>query len=423
LEHKTDEMSSKISTLLAEIKSYSRAEKLFILFVMLCSVCITSQHAIVKPISYSVFVKDFSAAFFPYAWLAMLPINFLLVMLYNKLVSKWGCLTTALGSCCAIITVDAVCALYLGSSSTLNFFYFIWKDINVLLMFQQLWSVVHSTISSQKANYLYGIIYGVGGLGAVFGSCIPGFFATKLGSEKLLFVPCVVYLLFMVFYQQMLKARNFFATDLSIKTKTSESRGGLKLIKSSRILQFILIIVVLMQLASTLIDFSFNTYLANFITDKDMRTEYAGRVFGLIHTVNIFLQFFGAFLFIQVLGMKRSHLLVPSLFACNVLGFLLVPAFSLITLCFSLIKAFDYSIFTIIKEMLYVPLRVEEKFKAKAIIDVFAYRSAKALASLAILALQWLHLQTAVAWILLGVFFVWIIAVAYMLKKELLHTV
>ena len=62
-------------------------------------------------------------------------------------------------------------------------------------------------------------------------------------------------------------------------------------------------------------------------------------------------------------------------------------------LTYGTIKCFDYSVFGIIKEMLYQPLKVEEKFKAKAIIDVFTYRSAKAVASLIILLLQYLFLK------------------------------
>jgi len=52
-----------------------------------------------------------------------------------------------------------------------------------------------------------------------------------------------------------------------------------------------------------------------------------------------------------------------------------------------MIKACDFSLFGVLKEMLYIPLSQEEKFQAKAIIDVFAYRSAKAVASCLILLL------------------------------------
>ena len=90
-------------------------------------------------------------------------------------------------------------------------------------------------------------------------------------------------------------------------------------------------------------------------------------------------------------------------------------------MCFSFgsIKALDYSIFGIIKEMLYIPLKVEEKFKAKAIIDVFAYRSAKACASLMILCLQLVHfvnLNTLLSWGVLVIFTGWMAAVLFMFK-------
>ena len=94
--------------------------------------------------------------------------------------------------------------------------------------------------------------------------------------------------------------------------------------------------------------------------------------------------------------------------------------FAFITYGFSVIKTFDYSIFNIIKEMLYVPLKTDEKFKAKAIIDVFAYRSAKALASVFVIGMQVLSpakLPFAYSWGPLTLFLVWIFAVFMFLKK------
>jgi ATP/ADP translocase len=101
------------------------------------------------------------------------------------------------------------------------------------------------------------------------------------------------------------------------------------------------------------------------------------------------------------------------------IGFLFFPTFTFISFYFANIKAFDYSIFGIIKEMLYIPLKVDEKFKAKAIIDVFAYRTAKALASLIIMGLGLLHsysLNTLLSWGVIFIFFAWMIAVLVLFK-------
>jgi ATP/ADP translocase len=69
--------------------------------------------------------------------------------------------------------------------------------------------------------------------------------------------------------------------------------------------------------------------------------------------------------------------------------------------------------------MLYIPLNVDEKFKAKAIIDVFAYRTAKACASLIILGLSCItliELNLLLSWGVVVIFLMWAIAVLMLFK-------
>ncbi len=408
-----------------EWHSYSYYEKIFIFFVMLCSFCITGEFSIAKPVSYSVFLSHFSSSYLPLAWLALLPLNFFVVKAYNKLLPRFGCFKTALATIIATITMNLAGVFYLKEYAAFSFIHFIWKDIYVLLMFQHLWSVVHATINKHKAKYLYGIIYGIGGLGSVCGSCIPGFFASKLGSETLLFATAFLYSAFTLFYFGVLQARKEMEKDTllqPIEIKESKGQGGFELIKQSSHLKFILSIVVLMQLSSTFIDFYFNTHIQQLFPLKDLRTEYTGKLFGVIHSVNMLLQFLGAFLLIEIVGLKNSHFLIPAIFAIYSVGLICLPSFYLVVAAFSTIKACDYSLFTILKEMLYLPLSSEEKFKAKAVIDVFAYRSSKALASLALLASQFFTLNsfdTMLSWALFITFCIWITLVALFSKKAL----
>lgn len=413
-------MRSTFKSIFSEIRSYSYHEKLFVLFVMLCSFCITAEHAIVKPISYSVFIYHFSTSYFPYAWLAMLPLNFLVVTLYNKFLPKLGCFKTGLVAVCSIVSINIICAFCLKTYPYLSFFQFIWKDLYVMLMFQLVWSIVHSTITMNRAKYLYGIIYGIGGLGSICGSCIPGFLAIKMGSEILILNTVVIYFLFIVCYKLILEVREKIESpDIKpIQLEPKNTSGGIALIYKSKRLKFILLLVIFMQLASTFIDFQFNTYLEALISNKDLRTEYSARLFGAIHVCNIFLQFFGTFIVVHLLGLKKTHILLPMVFGLNALSFLFFPVFSLAAISFSTIKACDYSIFTIIKEMLYLPLKTEEKFKAKSIIDVFAHRSSKALASFAILFLQFTHFSSYISWVLLVTFGMWLTTTLFMFKQQ-----
>lgn len=406
-----------------EIQSYTYYEKIFIVFVMLCSFCITGEFSIAKPVSYSVFLSHFSSGYLPLAWLALLPLNFFVVTAYNKLLPRWGCLRTALATISMTIVMNLAGVFFLKEHPAFSFIHFVWKDIYVLLMFQHLWSVVHATIEKHKAKYLYGIIYGVGGFGSVCGSCVPGFFAAKYGSETLLFATGFIYTAFALFYLGVLKARKEMEKERTlqpIQIKEIKGQGGFELIKKSSHLKFILCIVVLMQLSSTFIDFYFNTHIQQLFPLKDLRTEYTGKLFGVIHSVNMLLQFIGAFLLIEIVGLRNSHFLIPAIFAIYSVGLICLPSFYLVVAAFSTIKACDYSIFTILKEMLYLPLSSEEKFKAKAVIDVFAYRSSKALASFALLASQLFTITSfdkMLSWALFCTFCLWISSVVFFSKK------
>ncbi|PWU13059.1 MAG: hypothetical protein C5B45_06750, partial [Chlamydiae bacterium] len=171
-----------------ELHKFSKAERLFIIGAMLCGFFILADYSIIYPVSNSLFISTFGTYFFPYAWLVSIPLNLLLVGLYNKYLPKFGCLKTYLIVVSGIVTVNYSCAFLIKHYSFLSFFLYVWKDVYVMLMFQQLWSIIHSTVSLKHAKYLYGVFFGVGGLGSLIGSLLPGFFAVKMGSESLLYM-------------------------------------------------------------------------------------------------------------------------------------------------------------------------------------------------------------------------------------------
>jgi len=80
-------------------------------------------------------------------------------------------------------------------------------------------------------------------------------------------------------------------------------------------------------------------------------------------------------------------------------------------------KSLDFSVFGVVKEMLYIPLKPDEKFRAKAVIDVFAYRSSKAVASLLILFITAFVSNQMLTWLTMGIATAWIFSVYYGLRE------
>lgn len=411
----------KLKEVWLEIKELSRKEKLFLLFAMLCGFLISADYSIIRPVSNSLCIHVYGSKIFPYIWLVSLPFSLAVASLYNYLLPKIGCLKLFIATTVVITTTNLLCAAWISESSVLPFIFYIWKDVYVLLMFQQLWSVIHATMKMKNAQYLYGFLFGIGALGAFFGSVIPGFFAVKVGSEFLLNCTLPLYFLLTINYFGLLKFSNHVEKDVSEKTKQGASLPqSCKLIFSSRLLTAILLITAFMQITATITDFQFQSYLENAYPDKDIRTALFGKIACLGNILTMFFQFIGTFLLIHFFGLQKSHLIVPVLLGCNAVSFLFFPVMGVLTYSFVMIKCFDFSVFTVIKEMLYIPLRVEEKFQAKALIDVFVTRACKAIASFFILFLQYFFSTDTViflSWVNLSLFFVWCFVI-YSIKSS-----
>ncbi len=97
-------------------------EHLFILTAMLCSFFISMDYAVIRPVSNALFITDYGVNFFPYAWLSSIPLNLLLVSLYNKYLPKLGCLKTYLSLAIAVILINCTCAAWIYKVPFLSFF-------------------------------------------------------------------------------------------------------------------------------------------------------------------------------------------------------------------------------------------------------------------------------------------------------------
>lgn len=410
-------MNKKLSSFKKEFFTFTSSERIFIYCVMLCIFFIAAEYSITRPASNSILISVFSTRIFPFVWLCTVPINFLVVFLYNKYIEKLGCKKIFCITGALVIAVNIFTAIFQRYFPFLIFFQFIWKDIYILLMFKQLWSMIHSTINRKKASYLYGIIFGMGGFGSIFGSILPGFFATRIGSHNLFFATFFFYVVIILLYFMAFNRSNIH--NKFQKLFENPSHNSFSLVWKSKYLKTILFLVIFMQLSIALTDFQFNTYLESTISSQDLRTEFCGKIVGIINIFTTSLQLVGGFMLTRYLGLKKSHILVPSLIIGNVFLFIGHPSFFSITYSLIAIKSLDYSVFGIIREMLYLPLDKEGKFRAKAVIDVFAYRTSRIFASFLIISLQafaFRHILTLISFTLFFLCLCWIFVVLRLFK-------
>ena len=409
-----------ISRIRQELASFGAAEKCFIFFAMLTGFCIAAEYGITRPASNSLFLSCFTAQLLPHVWLATVPLNLLIVTLYNRYLPQIGPWKMLCAVSSAAIGINLATGLFVQSFPWIIFFQAAWKDIYILLMFKQLWSMIHNTIPSSRAKYLYGIIFGMGTIGTILGNLVPGFLAVWAGSKSLFFATLPLYLLLLYSYRKA-HLSSPVSTQVFSDLPSNQTREGFSLIFRSRYLVAVLLIVVLMQISAGLIEFRFNSYLEQYIVDQDLRTEYMGRLSSIMNLLSGALQIVGSFLMVHTLGVRNSHLSIPIVLLLSALGSIIYPSFAVLTFTFVLLKGIDYSLFSVIREMLYIPMQLDEKYRAKAIIDVFAYRSSKALVSIAIIGLQFFSNTAILSYVSsasVAVFVLWIAVVWFLLRKH-----
>lgn len=417
-------MKRRIAESVEEIRSFTHKEKFFVFFSMIVAFFIAGEYAITRPSSHALFISNFSSNALPWLWLATVPVNFLAIYLYNRFLPIFGPLKMWMTVAISVLLVNFGAATMLSVFPQYIFFQCIWKDIYILLMFKQLWSMIQCTIAPSRAKYLYGLIFAIGTLGSCLGSCIPSFLAPILGSERLFYFTLPCYFLLMFAYRSAL-SKSLMSKD-SWKKEVMENPSaseGVSLIAKNRFLLAILLLVIAMQVSAGFMEYRFNVHLEEYILDKDLRTAYCAQLFGFMNVLSMLLQAVGSFFVIHTIGLRKTHFLIPFLLLTSALCSWVIPSFALISFSYVFLKAMDFSLFSISREMLYIPFGIDVKFRAKAVIDVFAYRSSKALVSLSILALQAIagvYLLEVASYVAVSIFIVWISIVFFMLRHDAL---
>ena len=188
---------------------------------------------------------------------------------------------------------------------------------------------------------------------------------------------------------------------------------GAALVFASPYLLSIVAIVGLYEIVSTIMDFQFTSTVAHFL-DGGAIGAHLSRVFAVTNVASMLVQFFLTPLVMQQWGLGIALLVLPATTFAGSLAFLALPSLLVGSALNTADNAFSYSINQSAKEALYVPTTEDEKYKAKAFIDMFVQRAAKAVAVGMSLGMSWWFRDfSSVRWlslITLGLIAVWIVA-------------
>lgn len=198
---------------------------------------------------------------------------------------------------------------------------------------------------------------------------------------------------------------------LSIRKRNiSAAFEGAKLVLRSRYLLSIVGIVGLYEVVSTILDFQFTATVEHFLNGDEISVQIS-TIYTITTLTSLVIQLVLTNYVLNRLGVKAALFVLPAMIVAGSIGFIALPILWMGSLLNTVDNAFNHSINQSAKEILYVPTNRDEKYKAKAFIDVFIQRCAKTVAIIISLVITAVFTDFSDLWILsvvtLGVIVVW----------------
>ena len=253
---------------------------------------------------------------------------------------------------------------------------YVFREAYIVIVIEQFWSFVNSTLTTKQAKTINGPFCAIASVGSVVGGLLVGRWAETLGSETLLLFTAASLIPAAIF--------GVIAYNLAGEPKPSAAeeggrRGhlGVKTFFSSKYLVFIGLLILCTQVISTVLVIRFDGLVEKEILNTDTMTAYFGKFYAGLAAIAAVLQLVVVPIALRFISLKVIHIGIPIVHLIN--GFVLTkfPSLRAGARAFLMFKALDYSLFRAGKELFYMPLSYDERYRAKQIIDSFGYRSGK----------------------------------------------
>jgi len=264
--------------------------------------------------------------------------------------------------------------------------FYLFGDLYSTLMVATFFAFANDSVDPDTAKRLYGVV-GLGGVaGGAFGSSVVASSVKKLSMPSWLLVCLgigVVVVVFAALAGRLAEKRGLARAPKAAEKKPaiegSAALAGLKIVARSRYLLAIVGIVGLYEMVSTIMDFQFTVTVQRSLEASAIPGHFA-KVFAITNWAALLIQLVLTSFAMRRFGLTVALLVLPAAAALGSSAFLLAPALITASALNTADNAFAYSINQSAKEVLYVPTKPEEKYAAKAFIDMFLQRFAKAIA-------------------------------------------
>ena len=264
-----------------------------------------------------------------------------------------------------------------GGQLALARLFFVWASVFNLFVVSVFWSFIDDLLSVAQGRRLFGFVAAGGTLGGVAGAALTAALVERVGEAPLLVVSAVLLEAAVRCVRALGRRRARSAPDQARAEREPVGGGalaGVAAVLRSPYLAGICGFLFLYTVSSTFLYFLQAGIVTEALPERTARAAFFARLDLWVNATTLALQGGATARVLAVLGVGGTLALLPALSLAGLAGLAAAPALGLLALVQVARRAANFALTRPAREILFIPLGREDKYKAKAFLDTFVYR-------------------------------------------------
>ncbi len=262
--------------------------------------------------------------------------------------------------------------------------FFVWTSVYNLFVVSVFWAFMADLYTNAQAKRLFGFIAAGGTVGALAGPALATALARPLGAASLLLVSAGFMAVAVLCIRRLIawKERPGAASPEEAAAEARPLGGGvlaaIPLVLRSPYLLGVALFMLLYTTTSTVLYFEQAQVVRDaFATARD-RVAVFGAMDLAVNALTVVVQVSLTGRLVRAAGLARTLTLLPVLLGVGFLALGVAPVLGVVVAVQVVRRAGEYAVMRPAREMLFVVLGREEKYKAKSLLDTAVYRAGDA---------------------------------------------
>lgn len=265
--------------------------------------------------------------------------------------------------------------------------FYVWISVFNLFAFSSAWSLLADVFSKEASTRLFGIISAGASLGSIAGASSVSVLVANFGVANLVFLSVALLLIGIVLKNLILRELRHFENVESLgrfehTIGSSNPFVGFKLIIASKYLLLLCAFILLLTSVSTFLYMEQARIVREVFPTREARIAAFANIDLIVQVSALLIQIFLTAKIAKFFGITSLLSILGFVIA---LGFIVLsfthPAFLPLAVVMSIRRVGEYALVKPGREMLFVPLDADSKYKVKNFLDAVVYRGGDALSA------------------------------------------